>query len=318
MNPKKRISNIVPKPFVKWAGGKGSLLKTLECQLPEDFDEQINVTYIEPFVGGGAMLFHMINNHPNIKRAVINDVNKDLVSCFILIKKDPSVLINELKRIEKCYKNLCSLQAKKEFYLTSRDIFNKEGLNEVERAAHFIFLNHTCFNGLYRENRAGKFNVPFGNYINPTICNEEIIMADHKALSKVDIYCKDYQQMIRHLGQGYNFVYLDPPYRPLAGASNFKEYASSGFSDKEQKELKILCDKLTSRSCKLMLSNSDSKNEDGSSFFEKLYKGYIFGRVYAPRVINAFAARRHKLSEVLIKNYNNPKEPLLNKRNMNL
>lgn len=221
-------------------------------------------------------------------------------------------------QIEKCYKALSSLQAKKEFYLASRDVFNKEGMNEVERAANFIFLNHTCFNGLYRENRAGKFNVPFGNYVNPTICNKEIIMADHHALSKVDIYCKDYQQMIKHLGHGYNFVYLDPPYRPLLGASNFKEYASSGFSDKEQQELKVFCDKLTSRSCKLMISNSDSINEDGSSFFEKLFEGYIFGRVYAPRIINAFAARRHKLSEVLIKNYNNPKKPLSKKQNKNL
>ena len=131
-------------------------------------------------------------------------------------------------------------------------------------------------------------------------------MADHEALSKVDIYNADYSKVITHLGRGYNFVYLDPPYRPLLGASNFKEYSTSGFGDKEQIDLKLFCDKLTTRGCKLMLSNSDSMSEDGTSFFEELYEGYAFGRILAPRYINAFAVKRQSQSEVLIKNYCNP------------
>lgn len=299
-----------PKPFVKWAGGKGNLLKTLELQLPEDFDRQINVTYIDPFVGGGAMLFHMLNNHSNITRAVINDVNKDLIRCYTLIKENPQFLIRELQRIEKCYYALHSDEAKKEYYLATRDYYNEICTEENERAAYFIFLNHTCFNGLYRVNSKGHFNVPFGRYKKPKICNEEVIMANHESLSKVDIYNADYSSVITHLGRGYNFVYLDPPYRSLLGSSNFKEYSSGGFGDDEQVELKLFCDRLTARGCQLMLSNSDSMNVDGTSFFEELYNGYFFGRILAPRYINAFAVKRQSQSEVLIKNYDNPREVL--------
>lgn len=300
---------IAPKPFVKWAGGKGKLLSTLELQLPNDFDDQVNVTYIEPFVGGGAMMFHMINNHPNIRRVVINDINRDLIKCYTLIKENPTLLICELRHLEKFYHSLNTEEEKKEYYLATRDHFN-ECVNADERAVYFMFLNHTCFNGLYRENSKGQFNVPHGRYKNPTICNEEIIMTDHEALSKVSIYCGDYSKVIRHLGRGYNFVYLDPPYRPLLGAANFNEYASSGFGDKEQIELKEFCDRLSARGCSLMLSNSDSMNENGTSFFEELYDDYDFGRVLAPRYINAFAVKRQSQLEVLIKNYNNPRREL--------
>ena len=255
------------------------------------------------------MLFHMINNHRNIRRVVINDINKDLIRCYVLIKENPTLIIKELKRLEKCYHALYSEDARKEYYLATRDYYN-ECLDDDERAINFMFLNHTCFNGLFRVNSNGKFNVPHGRYKNPTICNEELIMSDHKALSKVSIYCGDYSAVIRHLGRGYNFVYLDPPYRPLLGAANFNEYASSGFGDKEQVELKEFCDRLTARGCGLMLSNSDSMNEDGTSFFEELYDGYDFGRVLAPRYINAFAVKRQSQLEVLIKNYDNPREEL--------
>lgn len=293
----------IAKPFVKWAGGKGRLIDKLESQLPEDFDQQADVTYIEPFVGGGAMLFHMLRNHPNIKRAVINDVNKDLITCYRLIKEAPEILIEKLERIEGAYHVLETEKGRKEFFYATRDVYNEHLQDDNERASNFIFLNRTCFNGLYRENGAGKFNVPFGRYKYPQICNTDVIMADHDALSKVDIFCGDYSNIIRHLGQDFNFVYLDPPYRPLLGSSNFKQYNKSDFGDKEQEELKLFCDRLTERDCKWMLSNSDSYNEDGTNYFEELYNGYTFTKILAPRVINAFADRRTSQLEIIIRNY---------------
>ena len=293
---------IVAKPFVKWAGGKGNLLNALESHLPDDFGIQEKVTYIEPFVGGGAMLFHMLSTHPNIRRVVINDINKDLIRCYQLVKEAPSVLIELLKPFEQRYHELDE-DERRDYYYEVRREYNNIELTADQRAAHLIFLNHTCFNGLYRENANGGFNVPFGRYKKPKICNEEVIKADHEVLSKVDIYCGDYKSMFSHLGKGYNFVYFDPPYRPLLGSTNFKDYSKCSFGDKEQVELKSFCDRLTAKGCKLMLSNSDSNNDDGSSFFQSLYDGYTFEIVLAPRFINAYAERREKQTEMLIKNY---------------
>lgn len=295
--------NVTAKPFVKWAGGKGNLLNILEAQLPADFKSQKDVTYIEPFVGGGAMLFHLLNVHRNIGRVVINDINKDLIKCYSLVKENPQALIELLKPFEQRYYELDE-NARRAYFYEVRSRYNTAALNENERAAYFIFLNQTCFNGLYRENANGGFNVPFGSYKKPKICNVDVIMADHKLLSNVVITCGDYKSVFHYLGEGYNFVYLDPPYRPLLGSSNFKHYSKSGFGDPEQVELKTFCDKLTQKGCKLMLSNSDSTNEDGSSYFEALYNGYSFDIILAPRYINAYAEKREKQKEVLIKNYN--------------
>ena len=297
------------KPFVKWAGGKGNLLTILESQLPSDFDHHTRVTYIEPFVGGGAMMFHMLNTHENIRRIIINDINRDLIRCYLLIKESPKTLISYLEHLETLYYEK-NENERKAFFYNIREKYNTKGLDKDYRAALFIFLNHTCFNGLYRENANGGFNVPFGRYKKPKICNTEVIMEDHEALAKVDIICGDYKKIHSHLGKGYNYVYLDPPYRPLLGSDNFKQYSKSGFGDSEQMELKLFCDKLTNKGCKIMLSNSDSITEDGTSFFEILYDGYTFDRVLAPRFINAYAKRRIKQREVLIKNYNNVKEKL--------
>lgn len=295
-------NNAIARPFVKWAGGKGNLLNTLESHLPAGFDRQENITYIEPFVGGGAMLFHMLNTHPNIRRVVINDINRDLIRCYQLVKGSPLVLIELLSFFEQRYYELDESE-RRDYYYEVRREYNNIELTADQRAAHLIFLNHTCFNGLYRENANGCFNVPFGRYKKPKICNKEVIMADHELLSKVDIYCGDYKSMFSHLGKGYNYVYLDPPYRPLLGSTNFKDYSKCSFGDKEQVELKRFCDRLTAKGCKLMLSNSDSNNDDGSSFFQSLYDGYTFEIVLAPRFINAYAERREKQTEVLIKNY---------------
>lgn len=297
---------IVAKPFVKWAGGKGSLLHQLEALLPANFDDLHNVTYIEPFVGGGAMLFHMLRHHKCIKRAVINDINPDLIHCYRLIAKTPQTLINRLRIIEQNYRSV-SVQARRELFYAYRDMYNSDGVYPDERAALLIFLNHTCFNGLFRVNASGKFNVPYGRYKHPVICNEELIMADHQLLNSVELVIRqsgDYKFVRRNLSRNFtNFVYMDPPYRPLLGSSNFKQYFQSGFGDKEQIELKLFCDTLNDLKCQWMVSNSDSKNEDGTNFFEMLYNGYHFTRIQAPRNINACADKRKSESEILIRNY---------------
>ena len=291
------------KPFVKWAGGKGKLAQVLNGHLPQDFEEYSNITYIEPFVGGGAMMFYMIKHHTNIERIVINDINKDLMHCYKLVKDNPKVLIDRLKELEKGYYAQNCENGRKEFYYAIREAYNVEQVGADERAAFFVFLNHTCFNGLYRENKSGHFNVPVGRYKDPKICNEKVIMADHEALSRIEILNGDYKVIADYLGSGFNFIYFDPPYRPLLGSSNFKDYSKSSFGDKEQEELKQFCDFLDGKGCKIMLSNSNSKNEDGSSYFEELYQGYSYREIFAPRIINAFADRRKDQLEVLITNY---------------
>ena len=297
---------VVAKPFVKWAGGKGNLLQKLEALLPTDFDDLENVTYIEPFVGGGAMLFHMLQRHKCIRRAVINDINADLIRCYQLIANDPQTLIERLKNIENNYYSV-DFPTRKELFYAYREQYNSEGIHPDERAALFIFLNHTCFNGLYRVNAAGKFNVPYGRYKKPVICNEELIMADHRLLNSVELVIRqpgDYKLVRQNLSRNYpNFVYFDPPYRPLSTTSSFKEYSNNPFEDRQQEELKHLCDRLSAQNCLIMQSNSDSKTEDGNSYFETLYEGYVIQRILASRFINADPEKRKKLTEVVIRNY---------------
>lgn len=298
--------SIVAKPFIKWAGGKGNLLQKLEALLPADFDDLKNVTYIEPFVGGGAMLFHMLQNHRCIKRAVINDINSDLIRCYQLIAATPEVLIDRLSVIENNYYSV-EFPSRKDLYYAYRDQYNSEGIHPDERAALFIFLNRTCFNGLYRVNAAGKFNVPYGRYKKPIICNDELIMADHRLLSSIELIIRqpgDFKFVRQNLSRNnINFVYFDPPYRPVSITSSFKEYSNSPFGDLQQEDLKVFCDKLSNQNCLIMQSNSDSKTENGESYFEALYKGYNIQRILASRFINADPEKRVKLTEVVIRNY---------------
>ena len=300
------VRRIPAKPFVKWAGGKGNLLQKLEALLPTDFDDLKNVTYIEPFVGGGAMLFHMLQRHKCITRAVINDINADLIRCYQLIANNPQILIDRLKNIENNYFSV-DFPARKELFYAYRDQYNSEGIHPDERAALFIFLNHTCFNGLYRVNAAGKFNVPYGRYKKPVICNKEVIMADHRLLNSIELMIRqpgDYKLVRQNLSRNHpNFVYFDPPYRPLNDTSSFREYSNDPFDDIQQEELKEFCDRLSNKNCLIMLSNSDSKTENGDSYFEALYEGYGIQRVLAPRFINADPEKRKKLTEVVIRNY---------------
>jgi DNA adenine methylase len=294
------------KPFLKWAGGKGQLISQLEEHLPKELKEH-EFTYIEPFVGGGAMFFHMLQRFPNIKRAVINDINSYLITAYRVIKDSSIELIERLAELEKRYYALIEDEAKKSFFLEARTIFNENKLDDIERTKYLIFLNRTCFNGLYRVNAKGKFNVPFGRYLHPTICNEEVLKADSLLLNQVEIMILngDYEQTLKYIGDGLNFFYFDPPYRPLDATSSFNSYAKEEFNDDEQIRLHNYCARLNQMpNIKWMLSNSDcSARNPEDTFFEKLYCDFNINRVQASRAINANPNKRGKLTELLIKNY---------------
>jgi DNA adenine methylase len=294
------------KPFLKWAGGKGQLISQLEQHLPDDLKEK-EFTYFEPFVGGGAMLFYMLQRFPNIKRAVINDINSYLITAYRVIRDSSIELIERLAELEKCYYDLNEDEAKKSFFLEARTIFNENNLDEIDRTKYLIFLNRTCFNGLYRVNAKGKFNVPFGRYLHPTICNKDVLKADSQLLNQVEVVILngDYEQTSKYLSDGLNFFYFDPPYRPLDSTSSFNSYAKEEFNDVEQIRLRDFCAKLNQKpKIKWMLSNSDcSARNPEDTFFEELYCDFNINRVQASRAINANPKKRGKLTELLIKNY---------------
>jgi DNA adenine methylase len=292
------------KPFLKWAGGKGQLLSQLSEHLPKRISKE-PFTYIEPFVGGGAMLFYMLQHFGNIKKAVINDVNEDLILTYRIIKDDVETLIANLDRLEKDYLSITDQNGRSQIFYDVRERYNQRIGDSVERASQLVFLNKTCFNGLYRVNRRGQFNVPFGKYANPTICNAKLLRADSQILqsAQVEICQGDYVQTMQHL-DGLTFVYLDPPYRPLDATSSFTAYAKGDFNDDDQRALAGFCHQLNDAGCYWMESNADcsAKNPE-DTFFEELYKDYRIERVYASRFINANPEKRGKLTELLIKNY---------------
>lgn len=301
----KAISQIKAKPFLKWAGGKTQLLSTIDKFLPDFFPTQKDVTYIEPFVGGGAMLFFMLQKYPNIKRAVINDINSHLINTYKVIKENPYSLIDFLKGLQSTFKKIKDYDGQKKFYLDIRRSFNEGGLSDIEEAAYMIFLNRTCFNGLYRENSKGAFNVPFGKYDNPNICDESLLLIDSQLLQKVEILNGDFSITESHVN-GNSLIYLDPPYRPLNATSNFNSYVKESFNDDEQRRLKAFFASLTEKGCSVLLSNSDCKvYNEKDTFFDELYKDYFIERVYAKRNINANASKRGILTELLIRNYSN-------------
>ena len=299
---------MIAKPFVKWVGGKGQLLSQLEAQLPEELYRE-SFTYIEPFVGGGAMLFFMLQKFPNIKRVVINDINQNLIEAYRNIKYNAEELVERLKSIEQQYFKCDGYELQKEFYLEKRRSFNDDALSSIDKTSLLIFLNRTCFNGLYRENSKGQFNVPFGRYTNPTICNEEVIYADSELLNRcdVEILHGDFKQTAKVIdNSGFNFFYFDPPYRPLSTTSSFNSYVKEEFNDDSQRELASFCRELNGYShVKWMLSNSDcSAKNPADTFFEDIYGCFNIQRVYASRMVNANASKRGKLTELLISNYN--------------
>lgn len=292
------------KPFLKWAGGKGQLISQIETFLPQLIYKE-PFTYIEPFVGGGAMLFFMLRNFSNIRKAIINDINEDLILTYRTIKDDVEALITVLTRIERRYLSTEGQEDRSAMFYEIRDSFNQHEGSDVDRAAQLIFLNKTCFNGLYRVNRKGFYNVPFGKYANPTICNASLLRADSQLLqnANIEICLGEYSQTIQHIDQ-LTFVYLDPPYRPLDATSSFTAYSKGDFNDDDQRNLAVFCHQLNAAGCYWMQSNADcSAKNPQDTFFEELYKGYDIKRVNASRAINANPSKRGKLTELLIRNY---------------
>ncbi len=291
------------KPFIKWVGGKGQLIEQLESLLPSDFEKGKEVTYIEPFVGGGAMLFYMLQRFPNITHAVINDINPDLVCCYKTVRDNVDELIPSLGEIQRRYFELSDMELKREMYMQVRDRYNTKNLDPIENTTLFFFLNRTCFNGLYRVNKRGLFNVPCGRYLQPQICDEETLRADSKLLQKVEILCGDFEQTIEY-AKAKTLFYFDPPYRPLSDTSSFNDYAKESFNDDSQIRLKFFCDKVSQSGYQFMLSNSDCKGKNElDNFFDALYADYEIERVWASRNVNANGAKRGKIKEILVRNY---------------
>ena len=291
------------KPFLKWAGGKTQLIEQIKNNLPEIvFKEKF--TYIEPFVGSGAVLFWLLSEFPNMKKAVINDINKELIDTYEVIAQNPHDLISILEILQNEYHELEGNQEdKKQYYYEKRNLFNSREQGKIEQSALFIFLNRTCFNGLYRVNRKNEFNVPIGSYKKPTIYDRENIMAVSDALQKVEIICGDFEQTVEYAGENTLF-YFDPPYKPLNQTSSFNSYTKNEFDDKEQIRLRDFCDKLAKKGHQWILSNSDVKGKDENNhFFDELYADFHIERVLAKRNINANPEKRGVLSELLIYNY---------------
>ena len=288
------------KPFVKWAGGKTQLLSDIESLLPTDFHNR-NITYVEPFVGGGSVLFWLLQHYPNIQHAVINDVNAKLINVYRVIKAKPKKLIGALRVLENQYLPMNHAE-RTVYFMEKRRRFNDDELTKVEQASIFIFLNRTCFNGLYRENSKGKFNVPHGKYVHPKICDEQTIMADSDLLQRVDILCGDFDATKRYASENTLF-YLDPPYKPLNSTSSFNTYVKEPFDDGEQVRLRNFCNEVSERGSLFVLSNSDVKGHDPKdNFFDNLYAAYNIQRVFATRMINSNADKRGKLTELMISN----------------
>jgi DNA adenine methylase len=289
------------KPFVKWVGGKSQLLADIKNSLPGNLSQMDSVTYIEPFVGGGAVLFWILQEYPNITKAIINDINEELICTYRVIKSDVESLILELNQIQSEYLAL-DIVDRKDYYLAQRERFNKKNNTDICAAALFIFLNRTCFNGLYRVNSKGLFNVPHGKYTNPKICDEETLRADSRILQRVDILCGDFSQTGKYADANVLY-YLDPPYRPLSETSAFTSYSKDGFSDQEQLRLSNFCKQIAERKSWFVASNSDPQNVDNNDFFfEQLYKMFSIRRVSATRMINSKGNGRGAITELMISN----------------
>ena len=296
----------VVRPFVKWAGGKGSLIPQITKYYPFELKNGRIEKYVEPFVGGGAVLIDILQKY-EVQEAYAFDINKDLINCYNVIKFNVEDLIQKLEKKEKEFLSLDNEKRKNYFY-DVREEYNSYVLDaepNVKRASEFIFLNRTCFNGLYRVNRNGKFNVPFGKYKNPTICDSSNLRNLSKLIKDVLFEYGDYKKSEEIIDRN-TFVYFDPPYRPLSDTSGFTSYTKEDFNDEKQKELAEYFNLLSTRNAKLMLSNSNPKNVDANdNFFEDIYRGFNINEVSAKRMINSNSEGRGEISELLITNYLN-------------
>lgn len=281
-----QISTVTPKPFVKWAGGKRQLIPILNENLPKTFG-----TYYEPFLGGGALLFHILTER-NAQKCNISDLNSDLVLTYTTIRNRVDELISSLKNHERNYQ-----KDSKTYYYSIRETNPK---SEIEKTSRLLFLNRTCFNGLYRVNSKGKFNVPLGRYANPNIVNEENLRSVSEILqsSKIAIKCRDFKSVLQDVKKD-DLVYFDPPYQPVSETANFTSYTNKNFTYEDLNKLAELCMKLDSKGCKVLLSNSDSK--EVAKIFSK--ESWKINRIKANRSINSNSKKRTGHFELLIKNY---------------
>ena len=295
------------RPFVKWAGGKSKLIPQMEQYYPKELKENKIDVYVEPFVGGGAILIDILKKY-NIKKAYAFDINENLINCYNIIKDKVDNLVLNLKKLEKEYLKLDD-ENRKKYYYDIRKKYNSINIeNEkeaLEKTTYFIFLNKTCFNGLYRENRKGQFNVPIGKYKNPTICDEENLIELSKLIKNVIFIRGDYRESYKYIVEN-TFIYFDPPYRPINKTSSFTSYSKEDFNDENQKELGEYFRKINDNNSnvKLMLSNSNPKNNnEEDDFFEQIYNGFKIYEIKANRMINSNKEKRGKISELLIINY---------------
>ena len=266
-------------PIVKWVGGKRQLLFKLLKNMPKSYNR-----YFEPFIGGGALFFEL-----QPENAYISDMNEELINLYSVVRDNVYELISDLNKHE----------ISKEYFLEIRNLDRTseyKNLSNVQRASRFIYLNRTCFNGLYRVNSQGQFNVPFGNYKNPRIVDENNLLNCSELLKNTEIKCADFSEILTKVKKG-DFVYFDPPYVPLNETSSFTSYTKDGFDMDMQFKLRDVCDELDSMGVKFMLSNSDTK------FVNELYSNYEIKKVFASRAVNANAEGRGKITEVLVRNY---------------
>lgn len=292
------------KPFLKWAGGKGQLLSEIQDYYP--FANGQITKYAEPFIGGGAVLFDILNKY-QLNEVYISDINAELINTYKAIRADVEGLISLLQPMEDVFAPL-ETEARKEYFYEKRNRFNElkvQGSNllNLEKAALLIFLNKTCFNGLYRVNKQGLYNVPMGGYKKPTICDDTNLRAVSKRLQNVTIVHGDYKQSESFIDDK-TFVYFDPPYRPITESASFTAYTEYDFNDKEQIELAEFVSKIDAKGAKIVVSNSDPKNiDENDNFFDDIYADHSIKRVTAARMINSNGANRGKIRELLISNF---------------
>lgn len=290
----------ISKPFIKWVGGKSQLLNEIRKKYPERIER-----YCEPFVGGGAVLLDVLANfQPD--EVLINDINDELINLYIQIRDNVEFLINNLSELQELYWSMDE-NSRKVFYIKQRERFNlgiqTDNISEVEMAYLFIFLNKTCFNGLYRVNKKGLFNVPIGSYKKPLICDTDNLRLVSNLLQNVKIMCGDYSETADFINEN-TFVYIDPPYRPLSATASFTSYSNTKFGDEEQVALSRFIDRISDNGAKIVASNSDPKNVDeNDNFFDTIYSAYDISRVSATRMINSKSNGRGSINELLICNY---------------
>ena len=294
------MSMTLAHPFVKWAGGKSQLLDEIRAKYPSRIEK-----YCEPFVGGGAVLFDVLQkSHP--EQVLINDINAELINTYSQIKNNCEEMISQLSDLQDNYKKH-SVDENKAFFYSKRDRYNELKVNgndaeNLEKAALFIFLNKTCFNGLYRVNSKGLFNVPFNSAKNPLLCDEENLRVCSELLQNVEMTVGDYKECKNFIDEK-TFVYIDPPYRPLTQTAAFTSYSENGFSDNEQAELAEFIKMISEKGAKVVASNSDPKNaNENDNFFDDLYSRFEIKRISASRMINSNAKKRGAVSELLISN----------------